>query len=325
MNVLYTLDRGFEPQLIVSLNTIIKNTINQLNVFIIYDEISNKSRENLRALGNNRICITFLEAPEISKKLIPDRGNKSQYYRLFISDIFKDYLEVKRVIYIDCDTFINSTDIEELNDIDLQNHPIGAVIDPWGSLYKELFNLQKTDMMFNDGFFVIDLEKWRMNKLDEKMNLLIKSREHFVQADQGLLNELVKGDFKILDPRFNVVTTYFEFSYNDLKIYRKPNNFYSENEILSAIKNPVIIHFTSTFLENRPWQENAGHPYQEMWMNELEKKGFNFEKVVRKSFKKENKILQAIYNTLPHFLAIRILGILQAYVRPLILKIKTRK
>ncbi|MCX7726745.1 MAG: hypothetical protein N2053_07835, partial [Chitinispirillaceae bacterium] len=43
---------------------------------------------------------------------------------------------------------------------------------------------------------------------------------------------------------------FYDFSYPEMLIYRKPPKFYSEEEIKMAVEEPVIIHYTTSFLSN---------------------------------------------------------------------------
>lgn len=212
MNILYTLDNNFFPQLLVSLDSLIKKTTFKLNIYVICDEISNENTSKLSTLNDNRINIQIKKAPQISKKLIPDRNSSSQFYRLYLTDIFTPMEKIDRLIYLDCDTLITSEEFEKLSVINLQGNIIGATIDPWSKRYKKMFNIPITKNMFNSGVIVVDLELWRSKKITEKLSSLINHRKHFIQGDQGLLNELFKGSFFALNPKFNVITSYYEFS-----------------------------------------------------------------------------------------------------------------
>ncbi|WP_034995863.1 glycosyltransferase family 8 protein [Liquorilactobacillus vini] len=169
MNVLYTLNKGFEAQLVVSLSSLIENTAENLNVFIIYDGINKKSYQFLKDFENKRVEITFLKAPGISKKLIPDRGAKNQFYRLYIPEIFKKYSNINRVLYLDCDTLITKKGLEDLFKIEMGGYALAATIDPWSFHYKQFFNLEKDTNMFNGGIFLIDFENWKKKNYSEKL------------------------------------------------------------------------------------------------------------------------------------------------------------
>ncbi|MFT8749370.1 glycosyltransferase family 8 protein [Liquorilactobacillus nagelii] len=319
LNVLYTLDNGFKVQLMVSLNSLIKKTKTELNIFIIFDGMNGDDYKNLKKRENNRVKITFLDAPKISNKLIPDRGAKSQFYRLYIPEIFSDYPEIERVLYIDSDSLIESSEIENIFELDMNSFAIAAAIDPWSAFYKSLFNLEKSTNMFNDGVFLINIKYWKDNKCSDKLEKLIETRNHFIQADQGLLNELIHGAFRILDPKYNVISSYFEMNYKELLCYRKPVKFYSKNQIQNAVKNPCIVHFTSTFLDNRPWQNGSEHPLKKIWIEEAKLCGVEIKK---EKFGGKKPVLKKIFHVFPRNVSVFLFGLLQAYIRPIFLKIK---
>lgn len=317
MNILYTLDNNFFPQLLVSLDSLIKNTTCKLNVYVICDEISNENTSKLSILNNNRINIQIKEAPQISEKLIPDRKSSSQFYRLYLTDIFTPMEKIDRLIYLDCDTLITSEEFETLAVINLQGNVIGATIDPWSKKYKRMFNMPITNNMFNSGVIVVDLKLWRIKKITERLSSLIEHRKHFIQGDQGLLNELFKGSFFTLDPKFNVITSYYEFSYAELMNFRRPTSYYSEKDIRNALQYPSVIHFISTFSHNRPWFEESKHPYNNQW------------RLTYKKFFGKSPHLKKIdgfryFDFIPRKLAIYILGILQCEVRPILLSFKRK-
>ncbi|KRL02604.1 glycosyltransferase family 8 protein [Liquorilactobacillus capillatus] len=320
MNVLYTLNSGFEAQLIVSVLSLIRHTTINLNIFIVFDNINKETKEWLENLENNRIKIKILKSPKISERLIPDRGSKCQYYRLYVTEIFADLPNIKRVLYLDCDTLITNNDVEKMFYADMNGYALAGTIDPWGPAYKSLFKLKRDSNMFNDGVLLIDINCWKKKNYDKKIEKIIMNKKSFIQADQGILNELAQGNFKILEPKFNVITSYFELKYKELLCYRKPIGFYSQTDINKAIDNPSIIHFTSTFLNNRPWVKESIHPYKEEWLEYLKDENIYVKINVNMSNKKN--FLKVIFQKMPRKIAIIIFGCLQAYVRPLILKIK---
>lgn len=316
MNILYTLNAGFEAQLLVSLNSLIEHTSSKLNVFIIYDGITEEKYKFIKSFENARVTIDFLKSPKIAKELVPDRGAKSQFYRLYILEIFKGYPKIEKILYLDCDTLVLSNNIEDLFNVNMKGYALAAAMDPWSVHYKKLFNLTKNDNMLNSGILLIDILCWKKEHLDIKIEKIINNKKYIVQGDQGLLNELVKGKFKIIEPRFNAITSYFEMNYEELLRYRKPVNFYSKKVIEDAVSRPVIVHFTSTFLENRPWQKGSKHLFKKQWIDYCDKYEIQWKS------KTTNKKLKIVFNALPKGIAIYIFGILQAYIRPFFLKMK---
>ncbi|WP_034995860.1 hypothetical protein [Liquorilactobacillus vini] len=130
---------------------------------------------------------------------------------------------------------------------------------------------------------------------------------------------MVHGEFKILEPRFNAISSYFEMSYDELLIYRKPVNFYSAEQIKTAVDDPIIVHFTSTFLCNRPWQEGSSHPFKKQWIKRIS----SYQKAIQiKNISLKQKNLKIFFYLLPRRASICLFGVLQAYVRPMFLRMK---
>ncbi|MGO2195902.1 MAG: glycosyltransferase [Lactococcus lactis] len=103
---------------------------------------------------------------ELGVRLYLDRGSISQYYRLFIADIFKGYNG--RVLYLDCDTVIVD-DIQELMTLDLSNNVIAALKDAFSRHYRKNIELKDNDIMFNSGVMLIDLKKWREENIENRI------------------------------------------------------------------------------------------------------------------------------------------------------------
>lgn len=316
MNILYTLNNNFFPQMLVSLESLIKYSRNKLTVYIICDEINSKNKFILKSLNSKRIKIILLGSPVLPKKLIKaaDRGSISQFYRLFLDEIFQN-IDVHRILYLDCDTFIINSNIEDLFSTDLGKNLLGATMDPWNKKYKFIFKLNPGDNMLNDGILLIDLDAWHKKNIEKVISNIIMNRKHFFQADQGILNEALHGHFKVIDPKFNVISSYYMLDYNDLMQFRKPINFYSKCEIRNAISHPTIIHFTSSLVTVRPWYSDSNHPYSNVWKKVFYRNHLNISL--------ENSpttLLKKLYKYIPSKNKGFILGILQCYIRPYIVK-----
>ncbi|MCG0638031.1 glycosyltransferase family 8 protein [Lactiplantibacillus plantarum] len=319
MNVLYTLDTNFFPELVVSLNSLIHYSKQKLNIYIICDDITREMKEKLLKLRSITISIFFLPAPKIPLELKPDRGSKSQFYRLFIGSIFENS-DINRIIYLDCDTMITDENVNKLSNIEMDGKTIAATVDPWSPIYKKILNIDENDDIFNSGLFVCDVKKWNKQLIEKKIYRLIANRKHLFQGDQGLLNEVFCGNFKHLNPEYNVISSYFAFDYSELLTFRRTSRFYSKPQILNAIKKPIIIHFTSSFISMRPWNTVSHHPYTKNWRKIAFQNIENFQL-------NDNKITmtERLYYRFPHWLAIRFISCLQCCMRPMIIKMKIWK
>lgn len=318
MNIVYGCDDNFAPVLYVSIATLIKhNRKNQLNIYVINDQISINNKDIIDNLSTDKQRIIWLPminvSEEIGGQLRADRGSSAQFARIFIDRYLPN--DINKVLYLDCDTMIVSS-IKELWNSDLSELTFGACLDAFSKYYSRNLKLSDNAKLINSGVLLIDLDKWRTKSKEQKaIEILKKSNGKIQQADQGLLDILVQNDLKILNPCFNCVNGYFEFSYKEWVKYRKPAKYYTEiyteSIIQKAVANPVIIHFTSSFFDDRPWILGAEHPYLSTWLSELDKS-----ELTMKIIEKKNPV-KKLFKKLPRGIAVALFGVLQAYLRPL--------
>ncbi|MCK8475399.1 glycosyltransferase family 8 protein [Lactiplantibacillus plantarum] len=330
MNIVYTINCDFFSQLCVSILSVLKHTSQKLNFFVISSDIQQQQfsylKEIVRKAACDRDISVKLFSPLIAVKseLKADRGDISQYYRLFLVDIFKnngvDVNKLQRVVFLDADTLIVGDHFEDLSKINLNNNVIGACLDPWSKLYRPVFNLDRKVYMINSGVLVIDLNKWLENRISERINSIIMNRKGFFpQGDQGILDEAFKGKFEILPLSYNLNSLSVEFSYHDLCIYRKPQSYYSKLSYDQAKMYPTIVHFTSSFLCDRPWIYDITSDYGQIWRQSKEKLQ------LPKTNYKNKSVIVFLYKTFKPIKALNFLGIVQAYVRPLMWLIQRRR
>lgn len=321
MNIVYGCDDNFAPVLYVSVATLIKyNKKSKLNIYVIDDHISTDKKNAINKLMTIDHKIFWLPMIDIKKEigseLQLDRGSSAQFARIFIDRYLPKSID--RVLYLDCDTMPISS-IKELWEMDLENATFGACLDAFSKFYSRNLKLSKNADLINSGVLLIDLYKWRSRSKEQKaIETLRKNNGKLQQADQGLLDILVQDDLRVLNPKFNCINGYFEFSYTEWIKYRKPTSSYTEKYteplIRDALENPVIVHFTSSFLNDRPWIIGSENPYTDDWLMELSKSTLTMNLVKKKS------LLKRIFKKLPRRWAIKSYGILQAYLRPLLKK-----
>jgi lipopolysaccharide biosynthesis glycosyltransferase len=163
--------------------------------------------------------------------------------------------EVERVIYLDCDVMVRRP-IEELFDIDLAGHPIGAVADPYHDGIKlgrdirtKASPFDSAAPYFNSGVLLIDRAGLARADIPGRIaefaatGVLAK-----LYYDQDVLNLIFAGDWLELPWRYN------------LMLPRKTH------EGLGA----AILHYTG---HRRPWQLYSGvafsRTYRHVMTNEV--------------------------------------------------------
>ncbi len=328
LHVVYASDNRFAEILGVSLLSLYDNNkdMETIVIYILDNGISEENKKRIEQISimYNRSLPQWIQAIDVSKKLQMDvwidRGSLSQYARLFVSSVLPETLD--RVLYLDCDIVINEA-LDELWNIDLQGKTIAALDDAFSKLYRMNIDLNPMDIMFNSGVMIIDLKRWKEQEVENKlMKFIVSKKGKIQQGDQGALNAVLSHDIYCFEPRFNSVTLYYDFSYQELITYRKPARLYAEDEIKRAIEEPVIIHFTTSFLSRRPWIKGCKHKYVEKWLKYKAMSPFRDGELWEYTKPSGLKgIYLGVMRHMPRAVLIGVSGVLQAYGRPLINKV----
>lgn len=325
LHVVYASDDRFAEILGVSLTSLYENNkeMDQVWVYILDSNISKVNKNKLEKINTayGRSNIQWIQAKNICEELhmnvAVDRGSLSQYARLFVSSVLPS--NIKRVLYLDCDVII-AQPLDELWNLNMQGKTIAALNDAFSKWYRMNIDLKPNDVMFNSGVMLIDLKRWKEQKVEERlMNFISSKNGKIQQGDQGALNAVLSHDVYCIEPKFNSVTIFYDFTYEEMLTYRKPTEYYSSDQIERAVKYPVIIHFTTSFLSLRPWMSGCQHKYKNTWLhfkNISPWKDCSLWEDDAKTIRKRKLI--NIYNAMPRNFLINFAGIFQAYIRPML-------
>lgn len=329
MNIMYAADDNYAEIMGVSILSLLEHNKNEkIHFYIIEDEIT---KENIKKIENMIVFyqaeVTFLKKPDIRGKLGVElktlRWSDSAYSRLFLKELFQKRDEVQRILYLDCDTLIVDS-LEELWNINLDGYLGAAVLECMSNMHKWIIGAKAKDNYINTGVLVIDVNKWINNNVEEKAIEFIKRYKGNTEyVDQGVLNGFLSNYFRLMHPRFNLTALAYDFTYEEMQVYRKPHFGYQKNEWEYAIEHPVVIHFTTSFLSVRPWYSGSTHPYAMEWEKAHDKspwKGNGWRKLEKQN-KKIRKI--TLYHSLPRGVAINVAGVLHAWIKPLWYKFTT--
>lgn len=326
-HIVYASDDRFAEILGVSIVSLYENSrdMDDIVVYVLDAGIKQESREKLLSVSRKymRTEIQFIPAKDVSKKLSMnvtiDRGSLSQYARLFVSSDLPNSLG--RVLYLDCDTIVKQS-IGELWNLNLHQKTIGALMDAFSKYYRANLDLKENDIMFNSGVMLINLDKWKKDKVEDKLlEFISKKKGRIQQGDQGALNAVLSQDTYCFEPKFNSVTIFYDFSYKEMMIYRRPPEFYTEEQVREAIKNPSIIHFTTSFKSLRPWVKGCKHRYIDEWIKYKKMSPWEDSKLWDDNRPIWKQKCLKVYNRLPSWFSVRIAAVMQVFGRPLINKI----
>jgi Lipopolysaccharide biosynthesis proteins, LPS:glycosyltransferases len=328
MNIEYTCDDNFVWLAGISMISLFEmnKNLKEINVYLLGDNISDKNKGILREISSKysrtfvAIDVPELDIPEI---LCNQRWPRSVYIRLFSGQLLPK--DIKSILYLDCDTIITN-DLSQLENLNIEDKIVYGVKDCIGRLYKENIGLSEDTVYINAGILMFNVEKLRdMDMSKEISGFLNKYAKTMFFADQDVLNGIFKGDVGVLNPKYDLMTLLYSYSYKEIQSLRKPTAYYSKVEIEEAKEKPCIVHFTTCMLNVRPWFHGSNHPYSRLFdmywtMSPWSKMPYQ----VKKKDSKEDTILKFLLSIMPKKIGISILGILHSNVRPFLVRHKTR-
>ena len=227
------------------------------HIYIVTRNINFVDISYLKIFEKENIKIHFINADDIfekTKNLFIDRHlSIAAYWRYFLPYIIPN---IEKIVYIDCDTII-CDDIQKLYNIDIRNNFIAGCVDiavnqcDFGDfkLAKDklsLFDFNEFSKYINSGVLVINIKKWKEERISEKL-LDISKQNKFIFHDQDALNIICKDKIYYLSERWNFTTHVAP------EIYSISTQNNMQNRILNW--DIGIIHYPGKF---KPWNSYQG-------------------------------------------------------------------
>lgn len=243
MNICFTINQDFIPQLEVTLSSILSNADKEdrFDFYVITDYISEQAKTSL---SKKYINLHFITA-ELNKDLeLPLISNLSSivYLRLQIPTLLQN---LDKVLFLDCDLIVNSS-LKSLYDTDLSDSLVGAIEDygipKFAPKHIEKLKLQT---YFNAGVLLMNLRKFREELTEEKCYEVLKNRkQEILFQDQDILNIVCQEKTLFLDKQYN---------YQSSPSYKNTN------------QNGLITHYVGKY---KPWNKlNYSTSYTNYWIH----------------------------------------------------------
>lgn len=325
MNILYASDDNYAEIMGTSIVSLLENNKDEdeITIYIVQDDISKENKKKLVELveSYNR-KIVIIDKPDIRRMLSVElktlRWSDSAFSRLFLKKIFGNNPSIERILYLDCDVLVIGS-LEELYSTNIDDYLGAACLECMGNLHKKIIGRNPKNNYLNSGVLLLNVKRWIEEDVDSLEGEFIKKCDGKIEyVDQGVINGTISDRFKLVSPRFNLTTMAYDMTYEEMQIYRKPSFGYSKNEWEDALANPVIIHFTTSFLSIRPWYKGSKHPYADEWMEYHQKSpwySLGYRKY-KDEKKHQNKV--KLFNFFSRTIGIRIAGVLHCYIKPII-------
>jgi len=320
MNVVYSSSDSYAEICGVSLVSLFENNkdVGTINVYIVDNDISELNKKRLentaKEYSRNLFFVNKIDVNELTKtNIYVGRWNIGTFYRLYLSSILP--IDVERVIYIDCDMIIRHS-LNSVYNVDMGDCLVAGVDDCRSDLYRIDIGCKPGSVYINNGFMVIDLKKWRTENISEEFTKFISSRNgDCTYMDQAPLNGVLVPKNKIyeLEAIYNAQRIFFDFTYKQLIRLRKPTHYLSEEQYNEAINDPIVVHFTPTFLTGtRPWQVKDNHKFSKEYRYYKSISEWNNEKLRVDDRKKRKKMMTFLCKICPKFLLIPIMSFLHS-------------
>lgn len=267
MNILYTLNDKFVPQVGAGICSICENNkqIKDINFYIIsYGITINNKKKMQKLVKKYERNIEIIELENLNKYFnfnFDTLGwNKVILARLLMGNILSKNID--KIIYLDGDTIVRGC-LGELWDLDMKNKIIGMSIEPTANKKrKEKLGLKEYPY-YNSGVLLVDLKKWRKYNIQDKIiNYYKEQNGRLFAADQDAINAVLKDQIFTISPKYNYYNIFDQYSYNFCCRLMKPleySNYIKKDDYISSRKNPIIIHYLG---EERPWRKYNTHKYR---------------------------------------------------------------
>ncbi|PWW98581.1 glycosyltransferase family 8 protein [Clostridium perfringens] len=305
LNVAYSTDENYAKHAWISICSLLENNkkFDEINIYIIDNNITEKTKRNffdlINGYGRNLIFLKFNDIVKGIDNACPWQNSLSAYGRLFLGNI----KNIDKILYLDCDTVINGS-LEELWSINIEKYYLAGVQDTAGPRLRLVVGLKYNDRYINSGVVLINLKKWREDNLEKNfIDFINKYNGDVPCADQGTINGVCKNKILIIHPKYNTMTPMFSFSAKKSERFFEIGNYYNDENIKEAVKNPIIIHYVGGFFI-RPWFKNSDHPKKDIYVNYLSLSPWKNLVMDNGNLGLRTDIMKILYKTVPFSLFI---------------------
>lgn len=226
----------------------------------IEDELKLDSIKSLVYSKGSQLIVKKIVATSFSDQKIKYHYSVANYYRLLAAEMIPE----DQVLYLDSDIIVHGS-IQELYSTDLGEYPLAAVYDPQ-VLDLDRLELNTEQGYFNSGVMLLNLKIWREQNLGYKVIEYLTNFPNRIQfADQCGLNAVLKGNWLRLNPKWNVMTSFFNPKHKITAVR------YFGAAFDLAVQKPIILHYSDS---PKPWEFRNNHPLKKLYWDYLNQTEF---------------------------------------------------
>ena len=264
MNILYTFNDGFVPQVGAGITSVCMNNkdVEEIHFYLLYFDATDENKKELEKLIHKyKREVTIIELNSLDDYFDFDFDtngwNPIVLSRLLLDKILPKNLS--KVLYLDGDTIVRGS-LDELWNMDFEGKTIGMSIEPTIDKGRiEILELGDRPY-YNAGVLMVDLKRWRKIHAGDKIIKYYKKFDGKLFAnDQDAINGAMKDEIVTISPKYNFYNIFYQYPYSFLKKNMSPVEYISKDMFVDAVKDPVIIHYLG---EERPWRKGNTHKYR---------------------------------------------------------------
>lgn len=268
MNIAYIATDSYTSLLGISMFSLLENNqkLSELNLFVLSPDLSPENHRSLQKLTDRyHRTLTVCDISDF-KEHFHFSFHTSGFNNIVLARlILTHYLpeSVQSILYLDCDVIVHGS-LTELEQTNLEGYAFAAVPELcMPDAQKEAIGLKSSDIYYNAGIMLINLDYWRKTHLDQKFLDYYASRNgQLLYSDQDIVNHCCRGAILSLSHKYNLPPVLHYFPRYFIKTYQPAYYCTSKKEYQDILKHPVMIHYLG---DERPWIHGNFNPYRKVF------------------------------------------------------------
>ena len=239
-----------QPTIVAITSLIYSKTVSNYKIYVIGNNISEKSKELLLSMNGDSNEICYIESDNKYKNMSKEnlKSNLSANITALIKfDLANILSDVDKVVYLDCDIIVKK-DLYNLYNLQLGDNYIAAVNNYYPLSHIQKLGLHDQHDYYNTGVMVMDLKRIRDDGMSSK---LVDYRNNCYNKfmDQDAFNVIFAGRILTLPLIYNMrfdCIAYPNFDQVVCSYYGMPQGITSKE----LIDQSTILHFCT---KQKPW------------------------------------------------------------------------
>lgn len=259
--VVFATNDNYAPYLSVAISSLLANASEDVfyDIYVFHTTLAKEIQYKIKTQKQQNCDISFVDLSSYIKNLrnySHSHYSVEMYYRLFISEILKEY---PKVVYLDCDIVLND-DVKTLYETDIGENILTAVVnDVFTNQMKEYVtnNLKiELNRYFNSGVLVINTKRFNELKIKEKCLELLNKYEKLQCPDQDILNLACNGNVLYLTKEWNYQVGTNSFSLQDKYLTKHKIIHYTTGKKPWNTRNLALGEYFWKYARTSPFYED---------------------------------------------------------------------